>query len=126
MGHADASTTRKYGGTGLGLTISQHLVEMMGGEIWVDSVYGEGSTFQFTAYFGRHEQDKRHQLAIPEDLADNRILVVDDNPESRMVLHDMLVGFGLHCEEVKGGQESIKHLIGTTKKKQPFYLVLIN
>src|SRR5258708_6665996 len=79
---ADRSTTRKYGGTGLGLSISKKLVEMMSGNIWVQSNYGVGSIFHFTAWFGIGSGETKRRLLIP-DIAGIRVLVVDDIQHAR-------------------------------------------
>jgi signal transduction histidine kinase/CheY-like chemotaxis protein len=123
---ADTSTTRKYGGTGLGLTISKRLVEMMNGEIWAESEHGVGSTFHFTAKFPISDVDQNLIRTLPEALINNRVLVVDDSPDSRMILHDMLESLGLSCEEVKSGREAVERLIGAAKKDQPFNLVFMD
>ena len=75
---ADTSTTRRYGGTGLGLSISKRFVEMMEGNIWVDSEYGRGTTFYFSAWFGVGSAERREK-ALPPGLTGVRALVVDDN-----------------------------------------------
>ncbi len=102
----DGSTTRKYGGTGLGLTISKRLAEMMGGKIWVDSVAGKGSTFSFTVWFGigREEHGRR---VIPEGLNDARVLVADDNAGAREILAELLAALPFRVDQVASGEEAI-------------------
>ena len=108
---ADSSTTRKYGGTGLGLTISKRLTEMMGGNIWVDSAEGQGSTFQFTATFGVQKDApvgrKKPELPVLKDL---RVLVVDDNSTAREIFADILESFDFEVVTVNSGEEAIEHL----------------
>ena len=88
---ADSSTTRKYGGTGLGLTITARLVTMMGGRIWVESEVGRGSQFHFTVQFKSVQMQARAGIAVPvENLRGVRVLVVDDNDTNRRILAEML------------------------------------
>ena len=122
---ADASTTRKYGGTGLGLTISKRLVEMMGGEIWVESEPGVGSEFIFTAVLGVGETQKERTLQPDPDLKGMKVLVVDDNDTSREILEEMLVSMSFKVTLAVGGQEGLAEL-EKADPDRPFDLVFMD
>ncbi len=102
----DATTTRKYGGTGLGLAISKRLVELSGGRVWLESEPGVGSCFYFSLSLERQTNPQPVQLAPVEELANKRVLVVDDNETNRKLLVKLLEPLDLHCIEAASGQEA--------------------
>lgn len=108
----DSSTTRKYGGTGLGLVISQRLVKLMGGEIWVESVFNEGSVFVFTIRAAISKKQSNHIPIIfnPTDLEGKKILVVDDNQTNRFILKTQLELWGLLTVTVSSAVEALELL----------------
>ncbi|VAW49281.1 Signal transduction histidine kinase [hydrothermal vent metagenome] len=121
---ADGSTSRKYGGTGLGLTISKRLVEMMGGELRVESELNKGSLFYFTAHFSIGTKGRyRYAQVLPDILKSIHILVVDDNATSRMILVRYLESFGFKVGESASGAESLVELI---EAQEPYQLVFMD
>jgi two-component system, sensor histidine kinase and response regulator len=122
---ADGSTTRKFGGTGLGLTISKQLAEMMGGGIGVDSAAGKGSTFWFDIRFGRAT------VLVSEDdteqgLKGQRILVVDDNATNRTIFTKMLEVMGCRPTSVSSGMEVLPELFRGLLTSDPYQLVILD
>ncbi|MEN0052133.1 MAG: two-component regulator propeller domain-containing protein [Mucilaginibacter sp.] len=105
----DSSTTRKYGGTGLGLVISQRLVKLMGGEIWVESVFKEGSVFMFTIRAAVSKKQSKHiPIAFNTDeMEGKKILVVDDNQTNRYILQTQLELWGLVTVTAASGEEAL-------------------
>jgi CheY-like chemotaxis protein len=123
---ADNSTTRKYGGTGLGLTISTRLVRMMGGKIWVESELGRGSQLHFTLRLGAADakEIKLETIAPPEILRGVKVLVVDDNRTNCRILEGMLLRSQMKPTSINGGKEALEQLSAAREAEQPYGLIL--
>ncbi len=123
----DGSITRKYGGTGLGLTISKQLVELMGGEIGVNSEEGKGATFWFTARFEKQPVDASNTLEIPNqtDITSERILIVDVNATNRMLMANLLDSWGCRFDTADNGESALELLLEAAQKNDPFRIALL-
>ncbi len=121
---ADSSTTRRYGGTGLGLAISRKLVQLMGGEIGVDSALGKGSTFWFTMPL--HKATQPPKAAYPKALTDKRVLIVDDNATNTEILLHHARAAGMQHASASNGFEAMAQLQHAHASGKPFDLAVVD
>ena len=122
---ADTSTTRNYGGTGLGLTISARLISMMGGTVWLESEVDRGSQFHFTVQLRAVETHPDVEALVPTDrLRRLRVLVVDDNSTNRRILQETLKRWEVSSTEVEGGEQALAELMSAQQGGHPYQLIL--
>jgi PAS domain S-box-containing protein len=122
---ADSTTTRRFGGTGLGLAICTRLIQLMEGRVWLDSEVGRGSTFHFTARFGRAPADAISEPPLePAQLRGLRVLIVDDNATNRQIMQEMLANWEMVGTAVSSGTEALETLQSAHDAGQPFRLML--
>ena len=124
---ADSSTTRKYGGTGLGLTISARLAAMMGGTIWMENAIGNGARFHFTARLkNRGAAIAIASVASPELLRSVKVLIVDDNRTNRRMLEEILKRWEMKAGSAEGGEQALAELSEAERIGAPYSLILMD
>ncbi|MCB0190975.1 MAG: response regulator [Anaerolineae bacterium] len=124
---ADTSITRQFGGTGLGLTISHQLVELMGGKIWLESREGQGSTFFFTLTLAKQPENDAPPLLLDTTLLQRRrVMIIDDNATNRRILQKTLKAFGCLTAEADNGHQGLKLLSHASTVGRPFELLLLD
>ena len=122
---ADGSTTRKYGGTGLGLTICNHLVELMGGTISLESEPGRGSTFELSLPFGLQDANPEERPDIPIDLRGKRVLIIDDNQTACTILEEILGSMSFRTQTINSGNGALS-LLNDMEQDQLPELILVD